>query len=71
MEHNYIVKWQTQDITGKWVYRYLGGFTFIRDYFDYEAKHYAEGCLKYPEAVAEWLCHLLELEGLHPEMEIV
>lgn len=72
MERNkYIVKWQVQDITGHWVYRYMGGFTFTANWFEYEAKHYIEGCLKYPEGVANWLCWLLELEGKNPEMEKV
>lgn len=71
MGDKYIVKWQVKDISGNWTYRYLGGFTFCIDYFEYEAKHYEVGCIKYPEAVAKWLCELLELEGKDPEMEKV
>lgn len=71
MGEKYIIKWQVQDISGKWNYRYLGGFTFTGDYLDYDAMHYIEGAVRYPEGVANWLCELLELEGKHPEMERV
>ena len=71
MADKYIVKWQVQNREdGKWEDRYLGGFTMGRDGLgDYDAMIYPEGASKYPEAVAEWLCELLEATGVHPEME--
>ena len=71
MAESHIIKWQAQDQKdGKWVYRYLGGFTMGRyGISDYDAMIYPEGASKYPEAVAEWLCGLLDGLGLHPEME--
>ena len=71
MADRYIVKWQVQNREGgKWEDRYLGGFTMGRGGLgDYDAMIYPEGASKYPEAVAEWLCELLEATGVHPEME--
>lgn len=73
MADKYIVKWQLQyKEKGKYNYRYLGRFSIDRyGLSDYDAMWYSGSAIHYPEAVAEWLCGLLEAKGLYPEMEKV
>lgn len=67
----YRIKWQKKDITGRYVYRYLGGFSYTGNYFEYEEKWFTEGSTTYPEAVAKWICQQLEQGGVYAEMERV
>lgn len=76
MESNYIVKYQTRGHDKKWGYRYIrhfsvatgqdSGETLLDDWI---LSYIPDKAAKLPEPVAEWLCQLLQAEGLYPEME--
>ena len=69
-EDKFYVKWQAEDLSGAEADRYLGGFRiFENGGFDYDVHtSLHEANFAWPKPVAEWLCQMLEYEGLEPEL---
>lgn len=75
MDDKYIIKRQVQGKDKKWTYHYLSFFAIDANCIssesilsNYDFWPHKVGAVVLPEAVAEWLCQLLEADGLHPEM---
>lgn len=70
MNEHYYIRWQDWDDAGearRWYY--LEGFEYGREGLIAHAGANPAQAISYPEAIAEWLCELLdEQNNLNPEM---